>query len=120
MTLSYHDQRIQQICDEFRSLHIKGELEQHASEPKGGHTRIRFIPKQSRNQAVIRRHMTAWYKEQFKGEEEWVKLDRYAQFTVVRPKCVYCGRRWFEHTPSGGQCLFAATSYKEPPRGKTG
>lgn len=103
-------------------MHIKGELEQSDSEPKGGHTRVRFIPKRSRDQVLIRRHMTDWCKSHFTDEERlhYVKLDRFAQFTVVRAKCVHCNKRWFEHTPSGGQCLFAPTSYKEPPRGTTG
>lgn len=108
-----HKQRLSEICDEFRALKLKGELEQQDSEPKGGHTRIRFIPKRSRDQQLMRQHMKKWFETRFAKETELVKLDRYSQFTVVRSVCAHCRKRWFEHTPSGGQCLFASTSYQE-------
>jgi hypothetical protein len=111
-----HQQRLTEIRDEFRSLHLKGEFEQTESEPKGGHTRLRFILKHRRDEQAMRQHMKKWFEAHFSADTELVKLDRYSQFTVVRAKCAHCGKRWFEHVPYGGQCLFASTAYQEEKR----
>lgn len=113
-----HQQRLAEIREAYtrtaKELRVRGEFEQFDSQPRGGHTNLRFNAK--RHQDLLERHVREWHAEHFKNEREDVKFTRHACFIVKRSKCVRCGKLWYDHTPSGGQCLFMSTMYLEAPR----
>lgn len=46
----------------------------------------------------------------------WTNADtEYGVMILERRICRYCNKRWSEHAPAGGQCLFASTTYDEGP-----
>lgn len=113
-----HQQRLVEIREAYvrtaKELRVRGEFEQYDSEPRGGHTNLRYIVK--RMQGQLERHMRAWYEKHFDHEREIVKVTRHVCFIVRRSNCQHCSKRWYDHSPSGGQCLFMSTRYLEAPR----
>ena len=116
-----HQQRLAEIREEYlrwvKAFRAHGSFEQQESQPRGGHTWLRFRVRRGNGpqQAALDRAMWTWSDEHFAGDDR-VRFTANNYFIVKRSKCVHCGKQWYDHTPSGGQCLFMSTKYLEFPR----
>lgn len=107
-----HQSNVAQVIAWYRELNVKGAVEQHASQPTGNRTTLRWIAQPRIMRFVERRTRDA--RETLRQLIPDLIVSRDGSLLhVIRRECVYCGYLWSKHVPYGGQCLFAATRYAD-------